>query len=68
MDYEVFLVSRMCEGWQRRRDDTAAVTHGLAATGRTITTAAAIMVVVFSAFILAGDGPIKLVGVGRTCS
>ncbi|MDQ6806086.1 MAG: MMPL family transporter [Actinomycetota bacterium] len=64
MDYQVFLVSRMYEEWHRRRDNTAGVTHGLAATGRTITTAAAIMVVVFSAFILAGDRPIKLFGVG----
>ena len=64
MDYEVFLVSRIYEEWHRRRDNTAAVTHGLAATGRTITAAAAIMVLVFGAFILGGNRIIELFGVG----
>ncbi len=64
MDYEVFLVSRIYEEWHRRRDNTAAVVHGLAATGRTITAAAAIMVLVFGAFILGGEHVIKLFGVG----
>jgi putative drug exporter of the RND superfamily len=64
MDYEVFLVSRIYEEWHRRRDNTAAVTHGLAATGRTITAAAAIMVLVFGAFILGGNRVIELFGVG----
>ncbi len=49
MDYEVFLVSRIYEEWHRRGDNEEAVTHGLAATGRTITAAAAIMVLVFAA-------------------
>ena len=39
MDYQVFLVSRMHEEWHRRGDNRAAVTHGLAVTGRTITAA-----------------------------
>jgi RND superfamily putative drug exporter len=64
MDYEVFLVSRIYEEWHRRRDNAAAVTHGLAATGRTITAAAAIMVLVFGAFILGGERVIELFGVG----
>ncbi len=64
MDYEVFLVSRIYEEWHRRRDNTAAVTHGLAATGRTITAAAAIMVLVFGAFLLGGQRVIQLFGVG----
>jgi RND superfamily putative drug exporter len=64
MDYEVFLVSRIFEEWHRRRDNTAAVTHGLAATGRTITAAAAIMVLVFGSFILGGQRVIELFGVG----
>jgi RND superfamily putative drug exporter len=64
MDYEVFLVSRVYEEWHRRRDNRAAVTHGLAATGRTITAAAAIMVLVFGAFILGGQRVIELFGVG----
>jgi RND superfamily putative drug exporter len=64
MDYEVFLVSRIYEEWHRRRDNREAVTHGLAATGRTITAAAAIMVLVFGAFILGGQRIIELFGVG----
>ncbi len=64
MDYEVFLVSRIYEEWHRRRDNTAAVTHGLAATGRTITAAATIMVLVFGAFLLGGMRVIELFGVG----
>jgi RND superfamily putative drug exporter len=64
MDYEVFLVSRIYEEWHRRRDNTEAVAHGLAATGRTITAAAAIMVLVFASFILGGERIIELFGVG----
>jgi putative drug exporter of the RND superfamily len=64
MDYEVFLVSRIYEEWHRRRDNTEAVSHGLAATGQTITAAAAIMVLVFGAFILGGQRVIELFGVG----
>jgi RND superfamily putative drug exporter len=64
MDYEVFLVTRIYEEWHRRRDNREAVTHGLAATGRTITAAAAIMVLVFGAFILGGERIIDLFGVG----
>jgi putative drug exporter of the RND superfamily len=68
MDYEVFLVSRIYEEWHRRRDNREAVVHGLAATGRTITAAAAIMVLVFAAFILGGERVIKLFGVGLATS
>jgi len=64
MDYEVFLVTRIYEEWHRRRDNREAVAHGLAATGRTITAAAAIMVLVFGAFILGGQRVIELFGVG----
>ncbi len=64
MDYEVFLVSRIYEEWHRRGDNRAAVIAGLAATGRTITAAATIMVLVFAAFILGGDRIIKLFGLG----
>jgi RND superfamily putative drug exporter len=63
MDYEVFLVSRMYEEWHKRKDNREAVVHGLAATGRTITAAAAIMVLVFGAFVLGGNRVIKLFGV-----
>jgi len=64
MDYEVFLVSRMHEEWQHSRDNAHAVGHGLAVTARTITAAAAIMVLVFGAFILGGERVIKLFGLG----
>ncbi len=64
MDYEVFLISRIYEEWHRRRDNSEAVTHGLAATGRTITAAAAIMVLVFGSFMLGGERIIELFGIG----
>ncbi len=64
MDYEVFLVTRIYEEWHRRGNNREAVTHGLAATGRTITAAAAIMILVFGAFILGGQRIIDLFGVG----
>ena len=63
MDYEVFLVSRMYEEWHKRRNNEEAIVHGLAATGRTITAAAAIMVLVFGAFVLGGFRVIKLFGI-----
>jgi putative drug exporter of the RND superfamily len=64
VDYEVFLVSRIYEEHQVRKDTRAAIVHGLAATGRTITAAAAIMVLVFAAFVLGGERLIKLFGIG----
>jgi RND superfamily putative drug exporter len=64
MDYQVFLVSRIYEEWHRTGDNQLAVTRGLAATGRTITAAAAIMILVFGAFILGGDRVIMLFGLG----
>jgi RND superfamily putative drug exporter len=64
MDYEVFLVTRIYEEWHKSGDNTIAVTRGLAATGRTITAAAAIMVLVFASFILGGQVIIEMFGVG----
>ncbi|MFJ6213351.1 MMPL family transporter [Streptomyces sp. NPDC092296] len=64
MDYEVFLISRIQEEWRRRGDTREAVVHGLAATGRTITAAAAIMVLVFGSFVLGGDRVVKMAGLG----
>jgi Predicted drug exporters of the RND superfamily len=64
MDYQVFLVSRIYEEWHRSNDNSKAVTRGLAVTGRTITAAAAIMVLVFAAFILGGQRVIELFGLG----
>jgi RND superfamily putative drug exporter len=64
MDYEVFLMSRMHEEWERTGDAAHAVRHGLAATGRVITAAATIMVCVFLSFVLGDSLTIKLFGVG----
>ena len=64
MDYEVFLVSRMREGWLRTHDNGQAILEGLAGTGRVITAAAAIMVAVFAAFIPSSDVVLKVIGLG----
>jgi RND superfamily putative drug exporter len=64
MDYEVFLLSRMREEYDRTGDNATAVADGLAATARVITAAAAIMILVFSAFVLGDERAIKLFGFG----
>jgi RND superfamily putative drug exporter len=64
MDYEVFLLSRVREEWHRTGDSHTSVADGLAATAKVITAAAAIMVVVFGAFLLETDRTIKLMGTG----
>jgi RND superfamily putative drug exporter len=64
MDYEVFLLSRMKEEYDRTGDNATAVADGLAATARVITAAALIMVCVFSAFVLGDDRQLKLFGLG----
>jgi RND superfamily putative drug exporter len=50
MDYQVFLLSRIRERWAATRDTTGAIVHGVASTGRLITGAAAIIIVVFAGF------------------
>jgi RND superfamily putative drug exporter len=64
MDYEVFLMSRIHEEWERTGDASEAVHRGLALTGRVITAAAAIMVTVFASFMIGDDRIIKLFGLG----
>ncbi|MBI5948160.1 MAG: MMPL family transporter [Chloroflexi bacterium] len=64
MDYEVFLLSRIREEFDRTGDNGLAVADGLAATGRVITAAALIMVLVFSSFILSDNRALKLMGLG----
>jgi RND superfamily putative drug exporter len=64
MDYEVFLVSRIHEEWIKSGDSRESVSKGLAATGSIITAAAAIMIVVFMAFVFLGERTIQLFGVG----
>ena len=62
MDYEVFLVSRIHEEWTHGRDTSAAIHEGLVRTGRVITAAAAVMVVVFASFIAGGNRTIEMFG------
>ena len=64
MDYEVFLLSRIREEWDRTGDSRTSVADGLAATARVITAAAAIMVVVFGSFLGESDRVVKLFGLG----
>jgi RND superfamily putative drug exporter len=64
MDYEVFLLSRIKEEYDRDHDNAVAVAHGLAKTARLITAAAAIMICVFGSFVLSDMRVLKLVGFG----
>ena len=64
MDYEVFLISRIREEYLKHGDTRRAIADGLAKTARVITAAAAIMVVVFLAFLASNDTFLKLFGVG----
>jgi RND superfamily putative drug exporter len=64
MDYEVFLVSRIREEYLKDHDTRRAVADGLAKTARVITAAAAIMVVVFLAFVASPEVFLKLFGIG----
>ena len=64
MDYEVFLISRIHEEWLKSDDNNTAVRKGLASTGKTITAAALIMILVFGSFMLGGLRVIKEFGLG----
>ncbi|MGI9029937.1 MAG: MMPL family transporter [Ilumatobacteraceae bacterium] len=64
MDYEVFLLSRIKEEYDRTKNNEVAVADGLAATARVITAAALIMFCVFGAFVLGDDRQLKLFGFG----
>jgi len=68
MDYEVFLLTQIHEHYQEDEEPTEAVVAGLASTGRVITSAALIMVCVFSSFLLNGDPTVKQFGVGLACA
>ncbi|MFY1695148.1 MMPL family transporter [Solwaraspora sp. WMMA2101] len=63
-DYEVFLLSRVREEWDRTGDNTASVAAGLQHTGRIITAAALLLIVVVAGFATGGISFIKLIGVG----
>jgi putative drug exporter of the RND superfamily len=64
MDYEVFLLSRVHEAWLKTRDPHRSVAIGIGSTARVITTAAAIMVVVFTSFVLSSDPVVKMLAIG----
>ena len=64
MDYEVFLLSRIKEGFDRTHDPVGSVANGLASTARVITAAAAIMVVIFGSFVLEDDRSAQMFGLG----
>lgn len=64
MDYEVFLLSRIREGWLRTGDARGSVISGLASSARVISSAAAIMVAVFLGFATEGAVVVKMLGLG----
>jgi RND superfamily putative drug exporter len=64
MDYEVFLLSRVHEAWLATGDAQRAVAIGIGATARVITTAAAIMIVVFTSFVIDPDPTVKMLAIG----
>jgi uncharacterized membrane protein YdfJ with MMPL/SSD domain len=64
MDYEVFLLSRVREEWDRTGDNTAAVAIGLQRTGGIITSAALLLMIVVAAFSTSGIVFVKMIGVG----
>ncbi len=64
MDYEVFLLSRMKEEYDRTGDNDRAVVEGLAKTGKLVTAAAVLLSVTFLAFATSSVSTIKLFGLG----
>ena len=68
MDYEVFLLSRVKEAYDRLADNAAGVAEGLSQTARVISCAALIMASVFLAFVLSTNVVVKMLGVGLAAS
>ena len=64
MDYEVFLLSRVHEAWIATRDAHRAVAIGIGGTARVITTAALIMIAVFTSFVANSDPTVKMLALG----
>lgn len=64
MDYEVFMVSRMREAWDRGAGNVESVAHGLERTGRLITAAALVMAISFSGFVAGSVPGLQQFGVG----
>jgi RND superfamily putative drug exporter len=68
MDYEVFLLSRMREEWDRRHVNEEAVAFGLEHTGRIITAAAVIMIAAFSGFLAGSFVGLQEFGLGLSAA
>jgi putative drug exporter of the RND superfamily len=68
MDYEVFLLSRVREEWERRHDNEAAVAYGLEHTGRIITAAAIIMIAAFAGFTAGSFVGLQEFGIGLSAA
>jgi uncharacterized membrane protein YdfJ with MMPL/SSD domain len=68
MDYEVFLLSRIREEWEKRHDNEEAVAYGLEHTGRIITAAALIMIAAFSGFTAGSFVGLQEFGVGLSAA
>ncbi|HSU01423.1 MAG TPA: MMPL family transporter [Nocardioides sp.] len=68
MDYEVFLLSRVKEDYDATGDARGSVVRGLAATGKVISSAAAIMVAVFLGFATEVDVLLKMLGIGMAAA
>ena len=64
MDYQVFLLTRVREEYDRTGDTRQGVVRGLARTARVITSAALIMIFVFGAFVLNYSPEVKMFGLG----
>jgi RND superfamily putative drug exporter len=64
MDYEVFLISRIREEWDRTGDNTTSVANGLQRSGRIITSAAVLLAVVIGGFATSGILIMKMIGIG----
>jgi RND superfamily putative drug exporter len=64
MDYEVFLISRIYELYKETKNNDTATLEGLVSTGRIITSAALIMIVVTGAFVFTDILPVKQMGLG----
>ncbi|MBC7557892.1 MAG: MMPL family transporter [Dermatophilaceae bacterium] len=64
MDYEVFLLSRIREEWDRTGDNTTSVANGLQRSGRIITSAALLLAVVIGGFATSGIVLMKMIGIG----
>jgi RND superfamily putative drug exporter len=68
MDYEVFLLSRVHESWIATGEAHRSVAIGIGSTARVITTAAGIMVVVFSSFVLNDQSAVKMMAIGMAAA